>query len=284
MDPKSCTACGREIPDFARVCDHCGHQVVETAALLPFELPTREVERPVRTPLGSFEFSPEDALASPAPEVESSDAEEAPAPSRSREYAMIAAAGLVGGAFTVALLMARGPSSKAVAAAVAPVYAAPAAAGKPSAAPHSVGWTTGNKAIWAGHERNSTAFELAADNMVSIWMRTVRPTLVVRCVAGSLDAFVYTTSAVQIEPQTNDHTVRFSFDGNPDVTERWPDSEEHDALFAPNGAAFAHRVAAARELRFGFKPHNAPPVTAHFTVAGLSALIEPAARECGWRK
>ena len=196
---------------------------------------------------------------------------------------MIAAAGVVGGAFTVALLMARGTSADAVGVAVAPVHAAPAKAAK-APAPHTGGWTTGNKTVWAGRERNSTAFEVAADNMVSIWMRTVRPTLVVRCVAGSLDAFVFTSSAVQIEPQTDDHTVRFSFDAGADVTERWPDSEEHDALFAPDGRAFVRRVAAARELRFGFKPHNAPAVTAHFTVAGLSTLIEPAARECGWRK
>ena len=197
---------------------------------------------------------------------------------------MIGAAGVIGGALTVALLMARGPSGAAVGVAVAPVYAASAKPARGSTPPHIVGWTTGNKTLWTGRERHSTAFELAADNMVSIWMRTVRPTLVVRCMAGSLDAFVFTTSAAQIEPQTNDHTVRFSFDGGADVTERWPDSEDHDALFAPDGAAFTRRVAAARELRFGFKPHNAPAVTAHFTVAGLSQLIEPAARECGWRK
>jgi hypothetical protein len=37
-------------------------------------------------------------------------------------------------------------------------------------------------------------------------------------------------------------------------------------------------------LRFGFTPHNAAPVMANFQVSGLGNLIEPVARQCGWKK
>jgi hypothetical protein len=68
-----------------------------------------------------------------------------------------------------------------------------------------------------------------------------------------------------------------------DVTERWADSDEHDALFAPDGAGFAQRLQRARTLRFGYTPHNALPVVVHFQVSGLSDLIGPVAKECGWK-
>lgn len=115
-------------------------------------------------------------------------------------------------------------------------------------------------------------------------MRTVQPALVVRCMSKSIQAFVVTESALKIEAQTEDHTVTFSFDDEPTVTEQWPDSEEHDALFAPDGTLFAGRVMQARTLRFSYTPHNASLVTVYFNVSGLAPLIEPAARECGWKK
>jgi hypothetical protein len=64
-------------------------------------------------------------------------------------------------------------------------------------------------------------------------MNYVRPLLVVRCMKKT-EAFVYTGSALRIEPNTEDHTVSFRFDDEPARTERWPDSAEHDALFAPD--------------------------------------------------
>ena len=75
-----------------------------------------------------------------------------------------------------------------------------------------------------------------------------------------------------------------SLDAEPVKTERWPDSDDHDALFAPDGAAFADRLVHAQTLRFGYSPHNASDVVAQFHVSGFAALIEPVAKECGWAK
>jgi len=111
-----------------------------------------------------------------------------------------------------------------------------------------------------------------------------RPALIVRCMSKSLEVFVFTGSAIKMEAQTEDHTVSFKFDDEPDRTERWPDSAEHDALFAPDQAAFASRLMTARTLRFGYTPHNAEPAVALFQVSGLGEMIEPSAKACGLKK
>jgi hypothetical protein len=145
-------------------------------------------------------------------------------------------------------------------------------------------WSAANRTMWVGNRRNAVAYDVEADDTIRIWMRTVRPALVVRCAGGRTEVFVFTQTAAKIEPRTEDHTVSLSFDGGEAVTELWPDSDDHDALFAPDGAAFARRLAGARTLRFGFSPHNAPPATATFQVAGLDRALATAGRECGWTR
>jgi hypothetical protein len=98
-----------------------------------------------------------------------------------------------------------------------------------------------------------------------------------------VNAFVVTDSAAQIEANTEDHTVTFAFDGETEVRERWQDSTDHDALFAPDGAAFVQRLMQARTFRFAFTPHNAATATARFHVAGLEPFLTPAAKACGWK-
>jgi hypothetical protein len=123
------------------------------------------------------------------------------------------------------------------------------------------------------------AYEVPADKPVSVWMRTVRPALVVRCEGNILDVFVFTDSAARLERDTPDHTVRFQFDDGEEESASWPDADTHDALFAPDGALFARRLVQARTLQFGFTPHNAEPVTMRFPVAGLAPVLARAEKE-----
>jgi hypothetical protein len=158
---------------------------------------------------------------------------------------------------------------------------------KPSPVPQveaalDVKWSVNSKR-WGAIQKKSLALELPAVNRVPVWMRHVTPMLVVRCVAKSTDAFVYTESPIAMEPDTPDHTVRLTFDDEPQKKELWPDSVEHDSLFAPDGAAFVRRLMTARTLQFGFTPHNSTAVVVQFQVNGLRALLEPAAKECGWK-
>jgi hypothetical protein len=188
------------------------------------------------------------------------------------------------GAVMLALLSARSTPAAAVTPANTPARPRPAASVSAPAEAATQKWNSENRAYWVGNRPRSAAFELPAENTVAVWTRHVRPTLVVRCMAQSIQTFVVTESALKIEPQTDDHTVTFSFDDEPPTTERWADSDEHDALFAPDGAAFAQRLMRSRSFRFGYTPHNAAPVTAVFSVAGLGSIMEPAARECASKK
>src|SRR5688572_16299993 len=205
--------------------------------------------------------------------------------SRHREIVFVTLAAAISGIVTLAWLLARtAPSPEVTVAAAAGATASaipPPARPAGVASPRSYHWTSANSAVWAGDRRNAVAFELEAENSVGVWMRTVRPALIVRCSGGAIEAFVFTASAARLEAQTDDHTVQVSFDAASQVTDRWRDSEEHDALFAPDGGAFVRQLLGARVMRFGFTPHNASPVTAEFNVAGLSAILAPAARQCG---
>lgn len=200
-----------------------------------------------------------------------------------REVLAAVGAALVVGLITLVLLMSRGTPEKVSAAHGEAAAPAPAAVVPPPAI-DSVKWSGANVVHWTGRSRNSAAFELHAENTVAIWMRHVRPLLVVRCMANSTEAFVITDSALKIEPQTDDHTVTYSFDEQPETKELWQDAADHNAVFAPDSVTFTQHLTRARTLRFGYTPHNAEPVVAVFHVNGLGPLIEPSAKHCGWTK
>lgn len=156
----------------------------------------------------------------------------------------------------------------------------------PSSAPATTDvagrWSNGSHSRWKSARRKDLVLELPADNRIGVWMKHVRPMLVVRCMNRTPEVFVFTETAAKIEPQDENHSVRVAFDDEPASVERWPDSVEHDALFAPDADAFLRRLMRARTLTFGFSPHNATPAEVRFNVSGLDALIQPAAKQCGW--
>ena len=191
-----------------------------------------------------------------------------------RQMMFVACAMIVGGVLMIGVVNGRNARKVAAATTAASVATpAPAAAEKPL--PPSSGWTE-NTPAWTAETRRRVAFELPSRNETSVWMKTVRPLLVVRCQEGQMEAFVYTDSPAAMESLDEDHTVRISFDGEPGRLERWPDSSTHDALFAPSGTEFAARIMNAESLRFGYTPHNASAVVAHFDVSGLAEKLSPA--------
>jgi hypothetical protein len=269
---KHCSSCGRKIPESATICSECEQWAADSvngAGLPPEDI------APAKEPSAA----PASPVAAPVPMPSSRR------PIGTRELVLILIAVAAGGLIVYALPSARGTSA---AVAAAPVVAPAAKRLSPSdASPAPAAtqkWSSENRADWIGTQRNATAFELPAEHTVPIWMRHVRPVLVVRCVAKSTQVFVWTGSALNMEADTADHTVTFRFDDEPQITERWPDSDEHDALFAPDGAAFARRLITAQRMRIGYTPHNASSVVAHFEAGGLGGLIEASAKECGWQK
>ncbi len=191
---------------------------------------------------------------------------------------------LLAGAGALALLGSR-ESSPAVAAAPRPrVAARPAAA---PAAPAVVSWTE-NAPSWASnHEawlgsNTGAAVEVLAASPVGVWMRNVRPALVVRCRSKRAEVFVFTDSAAAIEAGSEDHSVSFAVDGGEVIPKRWPDATAHNAQFAPDGEGLARRLLLSETFTFTFTPHNAPSVTARFKTSGLAEALKPAGRHCGW--
>jgi hypothetical protein len=199
---------------------------------------------------------------------------------------LLAAAAAVGGALlTMAVLGRTTPRNAGTAAVPSGRVQTPGVTGAKAPTPPALlpRWSQAHENRWISNHPRSVAWEIDALAPVPIWMRHVRPMLVVRCLATSTDVFVFTDSAARIEPRDDRHTVRVGFDDEPDVTERWPDSADHDALFAPDGVTSARRLAGARSMRFTFTPHNADPVTARFDVAGFAAIASGMAKTCGWK-
>lgn len=231
----------------------------------------------MNNPAGGEPVKPEAAAPSPAPHP----ADAAAAAKKPGSTPLVILVGLLGAGFALAVVfMSRSvaPPQTTAAAAPAPKKADAPARAVPAVEPTR--WAPGTRWI---SDRKSVAFELKSSNRVSVWMGQVQPSLVVRCVADHTEAFVYTETAARIEPGAEDRAVRVRFDNEPYVDERWPDSEEHKGLFAPNPETFAQRLMHAGTFDFQFTPHNAEAAEVHFNVAGLRELLEPVGRKCGWK-
>jgi len=202
-------------------------------------------------------------------------------PGSSVAHIVAIAAAVAGGSLVTLLVMTSRPVAREESPVARPAPAVgPRATSSVSATPGPT-WSSRNQARWVSNHRKSAAFEMQAIQPVTVWMKQVRPILVVRCMDNRTDVFVYTESAARIEPEDENHTVRVAFDDEAGAHQRWPDSVEHDALFAPDGQALARRLLTARQMHFGFSPHNAAPVTATFEVTGLGELLTPIAKRCG---
>lgn len=295
---KRCASCGREISETATVCDLCERWAADQIQLTSIHpsSPTASPDSiPPSLPSPALQaFVSESAPITAPPSTPPPQAQPVAVPAQPRatvtrfgrrEMMIVAGALVIGSAITFALGGSRGATPTTVPTSNRPPAKAgptPATAAKPA---YTQMWSTARRGYWTANQRHTAAFELPAENTVAIWMNYVRPILVVRCMNKRTETFVYTGSALKIEPNTEDHSVSFHFDAEAASNEHWPDSAEHDALFAPDGSAFAHRVLAAKSFRFGYTPHNAEPVEAQFHVDGLAQLIDPAvAKDCGWQK
>lgn len=149
--------------------------------------------------------------------------------------------------------------------------------------PSASKWSGNRQPGWATDGSRTISFSLQAESEVRVWMKSVRPVLAVRCLAGNTEVFVITNWAASIEPSAELHTVHLSFDDGPIVGEQWWDSDDAQALFAPEGVRVARQIARSHVMHFGFTPFNAAPVTAQFNVAGFDQLVGSVAKTCRWK-
>jgi hypothetical protein len=202
------------------------------------------------------------------------------APHNNRVIAGLVIGALVSGAAALGLMAGQSASPE-TAQAPAPIklaHAATAASVAPSG-PFRSKWTGSKQARWARDGSKTIAFELEAEKDIAVWMKRVRPLLAIRCLYHTTEVMVLPDSAASIEPNDR-HTVRVGFDGGADAQQLWFGSDDHQALFAPDGSAFANQIATARTMRFGFTPYNAKPVVIEFDVRGFDDLIGLVAKTC----
>jgi hypothetical protein len=272
---KRCAKCAREIPESATACVHCASPAAHSVA-------------PAGSTHGSTQAAsnPLDAGSQAATEVPAQAAVASKPARRIDPRVMLGVGFLVGGVGTLALVVASSsPAVPVVVTTAAPTATEPATTPAPAPTTPAADVSKWKQADrdWLWNVRKGAAFELRAENRVAVWQGITQPSLVIRCELGRVQTFVYTASALQIEPGTDNHTVRLTLDEDPQIEERWADSDDHDALFAPDGLAFARRLMQARTLKFGYTPHNAARAIAEFHLTGLEEIIEPAANRCHWK-
>jgi hypothetical protein len=141
-------------------------------------------------------------------------------------------------------------------------------------------WSRTRQSQWATDGSRTIGFEVEAQRYVTVYMDRVRPVLAARCISQHTEVFVVLGTAASIENGGDTHTVRVGLDDEPDVEQQWLDSTDMQALFSPDAAAFAARLATARRLRFAFKPFNAPPVAVEFDVHGFDGPLAAMAKTC----
>jgi hypothetical protein len=141
-------------------------------------------------------------------------------------------------------------------------------------------WSRTLQSQWATDGSRTIGFELEAERDVTVYMDRVRPVLAVRCIAQQTEVFVVLRSAPSIENSDSTHAVRIGLDDEPDVGQRWLDSSNMQALFAPDGKALVARMATARRLRFAFTPFNAPPAAVEFDVHGFEGPLATMSKTC----
>jgi hypothetical protein len=273
LDVKRCPTCGREITGSASVCDACE---AWAAAVVESRPADEAVPSSTATPVDDAPVAAATATV-PASGV---------AVSRRQLTLIAAAVGAI--ALTGFAISARGGSPSAstgtTAVPVAPVTPAPTTTPATTVAAAVQTWSADNHGGWLDNPRQGAAFELPSENVVKTAFGAVHPSLVVRCMSKSIEAFVVTGSPMKIDPRVDGKTVTISMDGEPSRTEHWIDSDRHTAVFAPDPAAFAQRLRTARALQFGFSPHNSSDVVAEFHVDGIDALMAAASKHCGATK
>ena len=133
-------------------------------------------------------------------------------------------------------------------------------------------------------DSKGVTFFLAGEGEIVGWLQRKTPSLVVRCKEKKTDVYMVTGMSASVESGDLDgHTVRVRFDDAAAQRQRWSESTDKEAMFAPNAVQMARATAKAKMLRLEFTPFNASPVIATFDVSGFDEHIGKVAAACGWK-
>jgi hypothetical protein len=105
-------------------------------------------------------------------------------------------------------------------------------------------------------------------------------TLIIRCKAGKRDLYVVTGKPAEVEYGVDTNSVRIRLDGKKPITQHWSESEDHEALFAPEPEALAHQMAEAHTMLLEYTPFQETKKLIRFSLEGLNSQIEKVATPC----
>ena len=145
-------------------------------------------------------------------------------------------------------------------------------------------WSGGPSGSSSMDDTPTVSYHLEAENTISAWLKEPRPTLIVRCRERETDVFVVTQTAANPEIGLhNEARVRIRLDDAAPRRQRWSESTNNEALFAPGAISLAKQLAKASTLRFEFTPFNSSSQVVTFDVRGFDRVIGEIAKPCGWR-
>jgi type VI secretion system protein VasI len=249
--PQICPACRGEITPGARFCQYCGASQDTPAAAAP----SREAPREGIF-LRTLNFGCWGCLGL---------------------LALVAVAWFIGDAVSDG--SPRTESATAASTQSAATSAAPTPAGPP--APQTKWQVSHGRSPM--DDSPSVTLTLEAENRISGWLQNETPRLQIRCRENKTDLYVWTGMAANPELGLyNEHTVRIRVDATTPTTQRWSQSTNNEALFAPQPIALARRLVAGERLVFEFTPFNAGRAVAEFDIRGLRPGLREVATTCKW--
>ncbi len=107
-------------------------------------------------------------------------------------------------------------------------------------------------------------------------------TLMIRCKAGKSDLYVVTGRPAAVEYGLDTNTVRIRLDDRKPLTQHWWESDDHEALFAPDPVPLAQQIAEAHTMLFEFTPFQETKKLIRFDLEDLKRQVEKVAVPCGW--
>lgn len=127
-------------------------------------------------------------------------------------------------------------------------------------------------------DRMNVYVSRAADEEIVSWpRRRHRPVLFFRCMERRLQAFVE-TGAIEAGDTS---AIRVRFDQQPVQRQRWANSNDGEAVFAPNGLDLLRRALAARRMVFEITPFNSRTMDVAFDLTGLRDRLQSLMTACG---
>lgn len=126
---------------------------------------------------------------------------------------------------------------------------------------------------------------LDADNYIDAYYnKSEKPTLIIRCRENKTEIYIRTN--VSANPELglyNEFTVRIRLDEGKPFKQRWSESTDGKALFAPRSIALAKKISQSKIMLFEFTPYNSNSQLADFDVQGLEPYLKELAETCNWK-